>query len=56
MGGRQIIIFIVGLAVAAVVTVFGTIWIVDNFLTPPDPRDPLAKQGGLRPDQDIRQK
>ena len=56
MSGREIIGIVIGLAVAAMLTVFGTIYLVEHFLAAPDPNDPLRRQGGLKPEQDIRKK
>jgi hypothetical protein len=56
MSGRGIIGLVIGLAVAGALKVFGTIYLVSDYLAPTDPRDPLTKQGGLKSEQDIRKK
>ena len=56
MGRREIILIIVGLAIATVLAVLATVYVVNNMLAPDGPNDPLARQGGLKPEQDIQRK
>jgi hypothetical protein len=56
MGRRDIIVVALGLLVATVLTIVATVYVVDNYLAPFDPSDPLTKQGGLKPGQDIHKK
>ena len=51
---REILVFVVGMVLATVLTMFGTFYFLKNYLVLRDPRDPLVKQGGLRPSQQIK--
>jgi hypothetical protein len=51
---REFLVFAVGTVLATVLTVFGTFYFLKNYLVLRDPRDPLVKQGGLRPSQEIK--
>jgi hypothetical protein len=52
MKRNEIIAFLLGLAVATVLVVLATVYVVNTYLVPNDPHDPLTKQGGLRRLQD----
>ena len=52
---RDVAIINAGIIIAAVLTAAGT-WMLVGIIAPSDPRDPLAKAGGLTPKQDIRKK
>jgi hypothetical protein len=48
--GREIWIWLCGMIVAGILAVLGAIYLV-HFVSPPDMRDPLTSQGGLKPSQ-----
>jgi len=45
-----------GLLLAAALVILGVIFSVDRLVDPPSLEDPLTRQGGLKPAQDVRQK
>jgi uncharacterized protein YxeA len=49
---REILVFVVGMVLATVLTVLGTFYFLKNYMH--DSRDPLVKQGGLKPSQEIK--
>jgi hypothetical protein len=51
---REILVFAVGMVLATVLTVLGTFYFLKNYLVLHDPSDPLVKQGGLEPSQEIK--
>jgi hypothetical protein len=55
MGRREIILVIVGMAIGKVLAVLATVYFVNNILVPGNPSDPLARQGGLKPERGISQ-
>jgi hypothetical protein len=50
---RQIIVFVIGMALATLVTIWLTNVAVQRFIVG-DRDDPLARAGGLKPSQKIR--
>jgi hypothetical protein len=50
---REIMVFLVGMMLATVLTVLGTFYFLKNYILLHDSRDPLVKQGGLKPSQEI---
>jgi hypothetical protein len=48
---REILIWGATVLVAAVLAVIGTDYVFNHFIFPPDTQDPLAMQGGLKPEQ-----
>ena len=51
---KEILLWIAGMLVVAGITILAVIFIVDSFIDPYNPSDPLASQGGLQQQQDIR--
>jgi hypothetical protein len=51
---REILVFAVGIVLATVLTVLGTFYFLKNCILLHDSRDPLVKQGGLKPSQEIK--
>jgi hypothetical protein len=51
---REILVFVVGMVLATVLTVLGTFYFLKNYILLHDSRDPLVKQGGLKPSQEIK--
>jgi hypothetical protein len=51
---REVLIFVTGLLVVTSLCVFGTIYVLQYYVLLHGPADPLVKQGGLKPQQDIR--
>jgi hypothetical protein len=51
---REVLIFLAGLLLTIVLTVFGTFYVIKHYVLLHDPTDPLVKQGGLTPGQQIR--
>jgi hypothetical protein len=51
---REILVFVAGMVLATVLTVLGTFYFLRNYILLHDSRDPLVKQGGLRPSQEIK--
>jgi hypothetical protein len=52
MGQRDVIIVVIGVAIATIQAIGMTVYAVNTYLDNSD--DPLVKQGGLKPEQDIR--
>jgi hypothetical protein len=50
----EVLIFVTGLLLVTSLCVFGTIYVLQYYVVLHDPTDPLVKQGGLKPEQDIR--
>jgi len=50
---REILVFVVGMVLATVVTVLETFYALKHYLVLHNPADPLVKQGGLKPSQEI---
>jgi hypothetical protein len=48
--------WLIGMLVAAGLTILGAIYLVNNVLAPRDATDPLKTNGGLAPTQDIGKK
>jgi hypothetical protein len=46
---KEVLLWVGGMAVAAVITILAVIWATDT-LDPRDPADPLTKAGGLEAD------
>jgi hypothetical protein len=53
-GRREIVVFVVGMALATMLTILATFYFLKNYILLRDPRDPLMKQGGLKPSQEIK--
>jgi hypothetical protein len=51
---REIVIVVIALIAVVALTVEGTYYGLHKFLLD-NPNDPLTKQGGLKPDQQIKQ-
>jgi hypothetical protein len=51
---REILVFVAGLLLATVLALWGTFYALNNYVLLHDPSDPLVKQGGLKPHQEIR--
>jgi hypothetical protein len=51
MSRNEILGVLIALIAATGVIVWGTAFFVNHYLLPPNFNDPLAMQGGLRPDQ-----
>jgi hypothetical protein len=51
---REFLVFIVGMVLATMLTVLGTFYFLKNYILLHDSRDPLVKQGGLKPSQEIK--
>jgi hypothetical protein len=49
---RQIVLFVIALLVAGALTAWGTTYVLERFVLV-DLSDPLTKQGGLSPAQEI---
>jgi len=49
---KGMLAWIGGLLVASVLTILGAIYVVDHYIHPPNMDDPLARQGGLKPEQE----
>jgi hypothetical protein len=43
----------VGLLMAAGILILGSFYVVNNFIAPHDPTDPLTANGGLKPKQSL---
>lgn len=52
---RQILLFLCALLFAAALVSAGTIYVLERFVLY-DPNDPLSRQGGLSPSQQIQKK
>jgi hypothetical protein len=50
MGRRDFILVAVGLVLASLLAILGTKYVIDTWVVPPDMSDPLARQGGLKPE------
>jgi hypothetical protein len=48
---KETVLWIVGMLVAAGITIFGALYVVNNFIASHDPTDPLTVKGGLKPEQ-----
>jgi hypothetical protein len=44
-------VWLIGMLVAAGLTILAVLYVVDVFIHPADPTDPLTRQGGLKPEQ-----
>ena len=53
---REMLTWIGGMLLAAALVILGVIFAVDRLVDPPNLEDPLTRQGGLKADQDVRQK
>jgi hypothetical protein len=53
---KELLLWIAGLLVTAVIVIVGAIYVVNNILAPHDASDPLTNQGGLDQKQDLKQK
>jgi hypothetical protein len=51
---REILVFAVGMVLATVLTAMGTFYFLKNYILLNDSHDPLVKQGGLKPSQEIK--
>jgi hypothetical protein len=51
---REILVFVLGMVLATLLTVMGTFYFLKNYVLLHDSRDPLIKQGGLKPSQEIK--
>ena len=51
---KDLLLWIAGTLVVAGIPILAVIFIVDSFIDPYNPSDPLASQGGLQQQQDIR--
>jgi hypothetical protein len=51
---REILVFVAGSFLAIVLTVLGTLYVFKYYLVLHDPSDPLVKQGGLKPSQEVK--
>jgi uncharacterized membrane protein len=51
---REIVVFVAGMVLATVLTVLGTFYFLKNYILLHDSHDPLVKQGGLKPSQEIK--
>jgi hypothetical protein len=51
---REVLIFVTGLLLVTFVCVSGTTYVLQYYVVLHDPADPLVKQGGLKPHQEIR--
>jgi hypothetical protein len=52
---RDVAVIVAGIIIATVLTVVTT-WFFVGIISRSDPRDPLTKAGGLKPEQDVRKK
>jgi hypothetical protein len=43
---KELLLWIVGLSFAGVITIWAAFYVVDNFIPPHDPADPLTIKGG----------
>jgi hypothetical protein len=48
-----VLLWITGLLVATAITMWGAFYVVDNFIAPHDPTDPLTSKGGLDRQQGV---
>jgi hypothetical protein len=48
---REVLIWGAAVLVAAVLAVMATDYVFNHFIFPPDIQDPLARPGGLKPEQ-----
>jgi hypothetical protein len=48
---KEMAVWLIGMLVAAGLTILAVLYVVDVFIHPPDPTDPLTRQGGLKPEQ-----
>ena len=53
---KEVLLWIAGLLVATAITILGAFYVVDHFLAPHDPTDPLTSKGGLDRQQSIERK
>jgi hypothetical protein len=53
---KEMLAWIGGMLLAAALVILGVIFAVDRLVDPPNLEDPLTRQGGLKADQDVRQK
>ena len=53
---KELLLWIVGLSVAGVVTIWAALYAVDHFIVPHEPSDPLKFEGGLDRQQRIEAK
>jgi hypothetical protein len=53
---KEMLFWIAGTLLAGLLTMYGVRFLADNYIYPPNPVDPLTKQGGLQVGQEIRQK
>lgn len=53
---KEILLWIGGTLVAAMIVMFGVIMVVDTYLAFQDPSDLMERQGGLRPEQEAGEK
>ena len=53
---KEILTWLGGMLLAAALVILGVIFAVDRLVDPPNLEDPLTRQGGLKADQDVRQK
>ena len=53
---KEVLLWIVGLLIAAAITIWGALYVVDHFIAPHDATDPLTSKGGLNKEQDSRGK
>jgi hypothetical protein len=51
---KEILVFTVGMVLATVLTLMGTFYFLKNYVLLHDSRDPLVKQSGLKPPQEIK--
>jgi hypothetical protein len=50
---REILVFAVDMVLATLLTMLGTFYFLKNYILLHDSRDPLVKQGRLKPSQEI---
>jgi hypothetical protein len=50
---KAVLLWITGLLVATAITMWGAFYVVDNFIAPHDPTDPLTSKGGLDRQQGV---
>jgi hypothetical protein len=48
---KETTLWIIGMLVAAAITIWGAFYVVNNFIAPHDPTDPLTVKRGLKPEQ-----
>jgi hypothetical protein len=51
---REVLIFVTALLLVTLFCVSVTIYVLQYYIVLHDPADPLVKQGGLKPEQEIR--